>query len=212
MSARGAGAATVTPPRPTLAQATRELLRGRVLDAADDLLRARPWSSISMADIAAAAGVSRQTVYNEFSSRESLTQAYVLRETDRFLASVERAVLDRREHPRAAVAAALEVFLTAAAERPLIRAIAAGEGSDELLALVTTGGGPVLTAATDRLVDVMREGWPRVDREDLRLVADAVVRLAISHAALPNGPADATAASVARLLGPHLDALVAADG
>jgi AcrR family transcriptional regulator len=193
----------VTPP--TLAEATRHLVRERVLDAVDTCLAQRPWSSVSMASVAAEAGMSRQTVYNEFGSREALAQQYVLRETGRFLAAVEQAVLDRTDDARAAVGAAFAVFLEAAAERPLIRAIAAGDGSDELLALVTTDGGPVLAVATERLAAVMRTGWPQADEASTRLVADCVVRLAISHAALPGGGVGETAASVAALLGPYVD-------
>lgn len=198
----------VQPLRPTLAEATRRLLRARVLDAVDQRLRQGPWASISMADIARAAGMSRQTVYNEFGSREALAQEYVLRETEHFLATVQQAVLDHRDDPRAAVAAAFDVFLTAAADRPLIRAIAAPGGSDELLALVTTHGGPVLATATERLAGVMQTGWPGAALQETRLVAECVVRLAISHAALPSGPADLTAASVAHLLGPYLDGVL----
>ena len=208
-SSRAAGsaapAATVRPLRRTLTEATRRLLRARVLDAVDDLLRRRPWASISMADVAGAAGVSRQTVYNEFGSREALAQEYVLRETDRFGATVQQAILDLRDDPRAAVAAAFDVFLTAAAERPLIRAIAAGDGDDELLALGRTGVAPVLAIATQRLAAVMQTGWPGAALPETQLIAECVVRLAISHAALPSGPAELTAASVARLLGPYLD-------
>lgn len=191
--------------RPSFAEATRELLRTRVLDGADDLLRERAWASISMADIAKAGGVSRQTVYNEFGSREAFAQEYILREADRFLTAVRDCVLGHTDDPRAAVEAAFALFLEAAAERPLIRAIAAGDGTDGLLALVTTGGGPVLQIATTTLAEVMRTGWPHAAAPDTQLLADTLVRLAISHAALPGGEAEATAADVARLLGPFVE-------
>src|ERR1700761_4153826 len=99
--------------RPTYAQATRSLLRERLLDAADELLRERAWASISMADIAGGAGVSRQTLYNELGSREDFAQAYILRESDRFLATVEQAVRAHLDDPHAALRAAFEVFLSA---------------------------------------------------------------------------------------------------
>jgi hypothetical protein len=38
---------------------------------------------------------------------------------------------------------------------------------------------------------------------------ESVVRLTVSHAALPGGPSDATAATIARLLGPSLDDVLA---
>ena len=70
--------------RPPYAVAARELLRETVLDATDALLRERPWAEVTLAEVAKEAGISRQTIYNEFGSRTALAQAYVLREGDRF--------------------------------------------------------------------------------------------------------------------------------
>jgi AcrR family transcriptional regulator len=187
------------------ATAARGLLRATLLDATREQLRDRPWSEVTMAAVARAAGVSRQTLYNEFGSRAELAQASVLRETDRFLAAVEQAVVDHREDPVAALAAAFEVFLVGAAEDPVVRAIMSAEGDPELLPLVTTQGGPVLERATDGLGAVLAREWPELDAGDARLLAECVVRLAISHATLPSGPAALTGASVARLLGPFAE-------
>ncbi|MBT2385208.1 TetR/AcrR family transcriptional regulator, partial [Streptomyces sp. ISL-11] len=68
--------------------AARELL----LDAAFAALGARPWIGVRMVDVAAAAGVSRQTLYNEFGSKDGLARALVRREAESFLAGVERAL------------------------------------------------------------------------------------------------------------------------
>lgn len=192
------------PDRPSFAEATRALLRARVLDGADDLLRDRPWSSISMADIARAGGVSRQTIYNEFGSREAFAQEYVLREADAFLVAIRDCVMQHTDDAAAAVEAAFHLFLEAAAERPLIRAIASGDGTDGLLALVTTDGGPVLQIASDRLAAIIGEGWPQAPADDIRLLAETMVRLGISHAALPAGDPGTAAAAVTRLLGPFV--------
>jgi AcrR family transcriptional regulator len=80
----------------------------------------------------------------EFGSREEFAQVLVLREVDEFLATVEDAIRARADDPAAALEAAFEAFLTAAAESPLVRAIVSGDGAEELLPLVTTHGGPVL--------------------------------------------------------------------
>ncbi|HEY2705890.1 MAG TPA: TetR family transcriptional regulator [Candidatus Dormibacteraeota bacterium] len=200
--------APTTRRRPTYAEAARTLLRDTLLDAAGDLMRERGWAETTMADVAAAAGVSRQTLYHEFGSRNDFAQAYVLRETGRFVAAVEAAVTARAPDPRAALTAAFEVFLGAAAGHPLIRAIVSGDGNDGLLALVTTQGGPVLGLATNRLAALFTASWPQLEAARARLVADCVVRLAISHAALPGGPADATAATVGEVLGPYLEQVV----
>ena len=181
--------------------AARELLRDSLLDGAGDLLQQRDWSEITMADIAAAAGVSRQTLYSEFGSRPEFAQAIFLREADRFLMAVEEAVNSRLDDPVAALAAA--------ADDPVIRSVVSGEGNDSLLPYVTTQGQPVVEQAAHRLAAVISAGWPQVDEDAIALLAECVVRLAISYAALPKGPAGMTAASVATLLGPYLERVVA---
>lgn len=188
--------------------AARELLRETLLDAALGLLDDRDWADVTMADVASAAGVSRQTLYTELGSRSELAQALVIREADRFLTDVEDAVRSRRDDPVAALVAAFDVFLTAAAEHPVIRSVVSGAGNESLLPFVTTQGQPVVELAAERLVAVILDCWPQITEPDARLLADSVVRLAISYAALPTGPAGMTAASVATLLGPFLERAV----
>jgi AcrR family transcriptional regulator len=202
--------AAATPAKRTpYSVAARELLRDTLLDGAGDLLRERDWSEIKMADIAAAAGVSRQTLYSEFGSRAEFAQALFLREADSFLADVEQAVNSNLHDPVVALAAAFDVFLTGAADHPLIRAVVSGDGNETLLPYVTTQGQPVVAQAADRLAAVIGAGWPHVDDDAIGLLAECVVRLAISYAALPKGPAGMTATSVATLLGPYLERVVA---
>jgi AcrR family transcriptional regulator len=194
-----------SPERVPYAVAARELLRNTLLDAARDLLAQRSWADITMADIAAAAGVSRQTLYKEFGSREEFAQAFVLREAERFIVAVEQAVLEHRDDPARALSAAFDMFLTAAEHDPLIRAVLAADQGESLLPLVTTQGQPLVERAAERIVQVMLEGWPHVARADAELLAECLVRLAISYATLPAGPASMTAASITKLLGPFLE-------
>lgn len=191
-----------------LAELTRSLVRERVLDAVGDLLRDRVWAQVTMADVAQRAGMSRQTLYNAFGSRVHLAQAYLAREADLFLQAVDIAVRQRATEPRNALAGALEVFLTTAADHPLVRAITTGDGGEELLPLVTTRGGPLLERATNHLTDLLIDTWPGLNPDEARPMADALVRLAISYAALPAGTPAATAAAVAHILGPSIDAAV----
>jgi AcrR family transcriptional regulator len=195
--------------RPSYAEEARALMRERLLDAVDDLLADRDWASVTMADIARGAGVSRQTLYNEFGSRQEFAQAYVLREADRFLSAAEDAIADHADDPEAALTAAFSGFLAAAAENPLVRAIVSGDPGSGLLALVTTRGALVVGAATVRLAACFVATWPQLPERAARNVAECTTRLAISHALLPTGPADRTGASVAALLGPYLEQLVA---
>lgn len=185
--------------------AARELLRTTVLDAVREQLAARPWAEVTLGAVATAAGVSRPTVYKEFGSRRELAQAYVLREVDRFLGEVEQAVRAHLDDPATALSAAFDVFLAAAAGDPLVRAIVSDDGGDELLALVTTHGEPVLHRATERLAALVLDAWPVLGEADARLLAECVIRLGISCAALPGPPPGMTGRSVALLLGPYVE-------
>jgi|SRR5580693_924705 AcrR family transcriptional regulator len=201
--------ATVTPARVPYSVAARQLLRDTLLDAARDQLVSRRWADVTMADIALAAGVSRQTLYKEFRSRDQFAEALAMREADRFLLAVEDAVNAHLDDPASALAAAFDVFLNAAAQNSLVRTIVHGDGAEELLALFTTHGEPLVQRAAERLTTVMLASWPLLERPDAELLSECLVRLAISYAALPTGPASMTAASVARLLGPYIEQLIA---
>lgn len=193
---------------PSYAEASRALLRERLFAAATELLGERRWADVTMADVAGGAGVSRQTLYNEFGNRDEFAQAFLLREADLLIAEVEQGIQSHEDDARAALVAAFEVFLSKAAEDPLVRTIASGDGSDGLLPLVTVQGGPVIGYATERLAEVLEGGWTRLSEDEARLVAEPLVRLAISHLALPTDPPETVAANAAAMLGPYLEGLL----
>jgi AcrR family transcriptional regulator len=85
------------------------LLRNTILDAVNRLVRDRGGASTTMSDVASSAGISRQTVYNEFGTRADLAQAYVLQQAGRFVEEVSQAIRTNRRDPHAAVTAAVEV-------------------------------------------------------------------------------------------------------
>jgi AcrR family transcriptional regulator len=188
--------------------ASRRLLRDSLLNGARELLRERPWAQITMADVAQAAGVSRQTLYKEFGTRERFAQEFVIREGARFLEGVERAVEQNLDDPHAAVAEALGAFLTAAGEDQLVRLLLSDDGTGGMLPLLTTQGMPVMEWASERLCAAMRRGWPEIDSQDAELLADTFVRLAISYVTAPPGDPRETAVAVAQLLGPCVERAV----
>lgn len=198
---RGTMAAARTP----YPEAARELLRQTLFGAARDELGQRAWSEITMSDIAAAAGVSRQTLYKEFGSRKEFGLAFVIHEGERFLDDVEAAVLEHRDDPRAAIGAALELFLRTAGEDPLIRILLSDDGTGGMLPFVTTQGMPVVQWATARLSATIEEGWPQAPQADVLLLSESLVRLAISYITAPSESPDTTASAVADLLGPFVD-------
>jgi AcrR family transcriptional regulator len=193
-------------------EAARELLRKTVFDAAREQLAQQTWSEITMADIAAGAGVSRQTLYNEFGNRNEFGFAFVIHEAERFMDDVEEAVLEHRDDPRAAILAALEHFLRTAGEDPLISILLSDDGTGGMLPFVTTQGLPVVQWAAARLTAVIEEGWPEAPEEDVKMLAESLVRLSISYVTTPGDSAEDAAKAVAELLGPFIDkALGSAD-
>jgi AcrR family transcriptional regulator len=197
--------------RTPYAVAARELLRETLFDAARHELEQRAWSEVTMADVARAAGVSRQTLYKEFGSRDEFAQAFVLREAERFIGAVEGALDAHVDDPREALTAAFGLFLTAAGADPLIRAALVGAG--EMLPFVTTQGQTLVEGAAARLCAAIRARWPQAPHHDAALLAECLVRLAISYATLPSDPAGMTASSITELFGPFIDhALLAETG
>lgn len=205
MTASAATMGAMASARTPYQEATRELLRQTLFGAARDRLERQAWSEITMSDIAASAGVSRQTLYKEFGNRSEFGLAFVINEGEHFLDEVEAAVKQHLDDPRAAVGAALELFLRTAGEDPLIRILLSDDGTGGMLPFVTTQGVPVVHWATARLAAVIEGGWPRAPKADVNLLCESLVRLAISYITAPSEAPETTAASVARLLGPFID-------
>ncbi|HEY9367454.1 helix-turn-helix domain-containing protein, partial [Streptomyces sp.] len=105
--------------------------RDALLNAALAALNRLPWSAVRMVDVASAAGVSRQTLYNEFGSKEGLARALVRREADAYLRGVERILADRPPVPDL-LAFVAEWIVTEAADRPLLRALLTGSWNERL--------------------------------------------------------------------------------
>ncbi|MEU9577504.1 TetR/AcrR family transcriptional regulator [Streptomyces chilikensis] len=112
--------------------------RDALLEAAATALERQSWAVVRMVDVAAAAGVSRQTLYNEFGSKEGLGRALVRREADAYLAGLDRALASHTD-PRERLAAVAEWTARAGRGGALARAVLTGCWNDRLPS-------PVLTA------------------------------------------------------------------
>ncbi len=211
MTATAATMGGVASTRTPYPQAARQLLRETLFGAARDAIEQGSWSETTMAGIASAAGVSRQTLYKEFGSRDEFAQAFVIHEGERFLDGVEAAVREHLDDPRDAVGAALEVFLRSAGEDPLVRILLSDDGAGGLLPFVTTQGMPVVHWATARLTATIEEGWPEAPPAKVRLLAESLVRLAISYITAPSETPETTATRAGELLGPFIDEALSSD-
>ncbi|MFF3514267.1 TetR/AcrR family transcriptional regulator [Streptomyces sp. NPDC002573] len=180
--------------------------RESLLDAAYTALARRPWAAVRMVDVAAAAGVSRQTLYNEFGSKEGLARALVRREADGYLAGVDRALAVHTD-PRERLAAIAEWMTSAAHGNPLVRAMLTGCWSERLPAPALSAvpstsavpaqrraDGPLPSPADfvslvrDRAVTAVAGPVPtKAEAAELARVCEVVVRLSLSCVAAPPG-------------------------
>ncbi|MET7760612.1 TetR/AcrR family transcriptional regulator [Streptomyces sp. NPDC005336] len=191
--------------------------RESLLDAAFAALTGRPWSGIRMVDIAAAAGVSRQTLYNEFGSKDGLARALVRREADAYLSGVERVLagVPGATAPGERLAAAAVWTVRAATENPLVRAVLTGCWTERLPAPVVRAAPirpprsrrsgameplptPVelIGQVRDRAVRLLEGEWPRGGAGELARACETAARLALSYVVAPAPAADV--ASVVR--------------
>ncbi|MET8685663.1 TetR/AcrR family transcriptional regulator [Streptomyces sp. NPDC004732] len=191
--------------------------RESLLDAAYTALARRPWPGVRMVDVAATAGVSRQTLYNEFGSKDGLARALLRRETDGYLHGVERALAEERE-PADRLAAVAAWTVGAARTNVLVRAALTGCWSERLPAPSRAAGstssvpaqrradagvpsaGELLALVRDRTVLALG-GRGRVRDPDLARACESAVRLALSYVVAPAGNGDDPAELVRGAIG-----------
>jgi AcrR family transcriptional regulator len=162
---------------PSTAVSTRDAL----LDAAYDAAVSGDWTRTRMADVALAAGVSRQTLYNEFGSKDALAQAMAMREIQRFIEGTERALDETHpDDPIQAVGAAALYTLQRAADNPLLKA-ALTDDTSGLLSFLTSRGEPALIAARSSFENYYSTHWPDLPRQAITVAAETIVRLTISY-------------------------------
>lgn len=70
----------------------RAQTRRRLFDALSGLMAEQGFDAVSLADIAAAAGVGRTAVYNHFPDKEAVLLAFIEDETARYVAGLEEAL------------------------------------------------------------------------------------------------------------------------
>ena len=162
----------------------------RILDAAERCLRRLGMQRASMGDVAAAAGMSRGSVYFHFPDRDALVRAVLSRAAERFVRSSEQAVRTRRTLATQVAEAA--VFIRRHMHDG--DAPAAGDQSDTLLATLLTANlegtvaswvdfwQPFLAEAAER-----GEIRPGLDRRE---AAEWIVRIMLSLAVMPSAVID----------------------
>lgn len=160
----------------------------RILDAALRVMTRAGLAKLTLEAVAEEAATSRQTVYRYFGSRDALVTAVILREEEDFLERVSGAGANQPDL-RAALHASLNEAFRAAREHPLLHRLLATE-PHLLLPFLTTGAGPVLTAARPALATLLAAHHPDLDDEVVGHAADVLTRLFISYALNPAAEGD----------------------
>lgn len=170
----------------------------RILAAAAEMTAELGWSGVTMAALAEWVGVSRQTVYNEWGSRDRLAEAMVLRELGTFLDEVDTGFDAHPDDLESAVADAISRVLGLARVNPLLRAIVtATHGAEtELVPLLTTRADVVIAVASERVRDRLVD-YPGVRRASVDVTVDLLVRTVLSHVMQPSADAEGVPAGLA---------------
>jgi AcrR family transcriptional regulator len=174
-------------------------LRERIVTCAVEMTTDVGWARVTMGRLAEAAGVSRQTVYNEIGTKDALAEAMILAELERFLRAVDGAF---ERHPgdiSAAIEAAAYDVLVLAQDNALLKAVvSATHGADtELLPLLTTHAESLLAAAKFVVAGRVEAYDVGLDEEHLAAALDMVVRVVLSHVMQPSDSPDRTADDLA---------------
>lgn len=187
------------------AEASRVLLRDVVLDAMRTELLAKDWSAITLSDVARTAGISRQTIYNEFGSRQGLAQAYAVRVADRMVDAIGAAIDSNVGNVYAAFLEGFRMFFAESAADPLVISLLTGAAKPDLLQIITTDSAPIINRSAQRLTDAFLGSWVGASADDAGVLARSIVRLAMSYVSMPPEADHDVAEDLARLLTPFAE-------
>ena len=178
------------------------LLRERLLDAAYEMIETSGWSSVTMAKLAAAVGVSRQTVHTEVGTRHKLAEALALARAGA-LPRPRPSAAGRRDRPRSAgIRSTCRGVLELAQSSVLVRTVF---GSSPARTTPTSSrSSPPSPARSSRprwpwspsCVRELYAPLPFTDAE-LDVAAEAIVRLVLSAITRPSKPPAEAAADIA---------------
>ena len=172
--------------------------RDRIVDAAFRAVERFGLSRFTMDDVAGLAGVSRQSVYRYFDSKDALIVALVYREEEAFIDGV-RDAHSRHQELEDAMREAILFCLRTAREHPLLDRLLESE-PDALLPFLTTRGGGVIGRARAVIEDLATQR-DQLDPELVHRTADLAVRAIVSYTLTPSDdPPEDVAREIARIL------------
>jgi AcrR family transcriptional regulator len=183
----------------------RTTTRERILDAMFEAVLDFGLSRTTVEDVAQRAGLSRQTVYRYFPSKDHLVLELVLREEEKFIEGT-RAAFSSETDLEVAMERAMAFTLRFAREHPLLDRLLATD-AETFLPYLTTRGLPVIARARDAMVDLIAERHPHLDTELLRGTFDLATRASLSYIVTPSErPPESVSRTMARTLHAAIEA------
>lgn len=187
---------------------TEDEARRRIVEAATACIDRVGLAKTSLSDVAAEAGVTRQTVYRYFPSLADILSAIALASVEEFAGRMERHLASFRSAAEAAAESVVFAVRTVPDEPYLGLLLQAGE-TDFFTAGVTS---PLAFSLGARILRNVPVDWPAVGvttDDDLQGLAEILMRLFLSFLRYPSTPAltdDQLRALVRRWIGPALRA------
>lgn len=207
----------LTMPTESVRLSFRRHMREQVLRAARTLTIEKGWDRVRMGEVAELVGVSRPTLYKEFTDKQGLGDALVVSEGERFLNGIHAVLAQHAGDVGGGITAAVSYTLEEAEASPLLKAVLTSNRPTDRTVAESTGMLPLLPTSASllelssaALVTWFNEHFSGLDANDVNDVADALVRLTVSHVVLPTADAETTGERISRIalryLGVHSSA------
>lgn len=177
---------------PTATQTQRS---GEILDAARRVFEQYGVRRANVDDVARAARVSRSTLYRRYPTKDALLEAVLLKQYDEFLTELDQVAADLP--PRQAVVECFVRGLALTREIPLLARLT--ESEPEIIIGVGSGShAALILVATERVAGTLRRSGATMPDEDLREVAELLLRVAYSYLLNTAGSLDVSDADAVR--------------
>ncbi|HBX76235.1 MAG TPA: hypothetical protein DEG43_01175 [Acidimicrobiaceae bacterium] len=164
----------------------------RLLNAALEVAADYGLTRLSVGDVAKRAGLSRQTLYKHFATREDLIRHTVVRETGRIVERVIEAASES-EIPEVSLELAILEALHQVRRHPLLDRLVATE-PEALLPLLIDGDRSAISAVHSIAVALISTKRPEATEQQWDAAADLLSRLLVSYAIRPPSQSSAETA------------------
>lgn len=169
--------------------ATPAVAASGLLEAARRVFEEYGVRRANVADVAREAGISRSTLYRAYPNKEALLEAVLLHQFDEFLDELDRVAADLP--PREAVVECFTRGLALTREIPLLARLAQTEPE-----LVTAAGAlshsSLVLSSAERVAATLRRSGATMSDDELRTVAELMLRLSWTYLLNPRGGLDVT--------------------